>query len=81
MNESATCRRTRLAECALGAVDYCECNAMQLHLGAFTLRLSTEVAEALVRMLGEALIRHAAWEASTTRTLPGSIPARQKGEA
>lgn len=56
----APCSRTRLAETAMAAVDYCECGHMHLHLGPFSLRITPEALSDLLSTLGQAVASHAA---------------------
>jgi hypothetical protein len=49
------CRRFRVAEGEIAAVDLCDCGAYQLHLGAMTLRLAPEALSSLLSTLGEAV--------------------------
>ena len=54
------CRRTRLAESSIAAVDVCECGMMQLHIGAFTLRLAPRAVSELLSTLGQAVAKQSA---------------------
>lgn len=54
------CHRTRLAQSRVAAVDVCDCGAMQLHLGALTVRMSQAALSELLSTLGQAVARHAA---------------------
>jgi hypothetical protein len=49
------CTKRRLAEGEVVIVDGCDCGAMQLHMGALTLRLSTSAVTSLVETLQRAL--------------------------
>jgi hypothetical protein len=60
--ERQSCRRTRLAEGELAAVDRCGCGMFQLHLAAVTLRLAPEALASLYATLGRALSVSAAAE-------------------
>ncbi len=60
--ENPTCERTRLAEGNVSAVDICECGMMQLHVGAFTLRLEPAVVSDVLATLGEAIAEYSARE-------------------
>jgi hypothetical protein len=62
----ATCLRTRLAETHVGAIDYCQCGHMHLHLGPFSMRLTPEALEGLREAIGQALSAHD----TTTRSVP-----------
>lgn len=53
------CRRRRLAESAVAAVDVCDCGVMQVHVGTLTLRLEPRAARELAATLDAALTRHA----------------------
>ena len=50
------CRRRRVAEGEIAAVDRCACGTYQVHLGAFTLRLAPDALESLRETLERALI-------------------------
>jgi hypothetical protein len=56
---TVSCRHTRLAESSVAAIDACSCGVLQLHLGAFTLRLAPCAALELLATLDAALTRHA----------------------
>jgi len=53
------CRRTRLAESAVAAVDICGCGMMQLHLGPFTVRMAPDAVSELLATLGRAVAAQA----------------------
>ena len=73
-----TCLRTRLAETAVAAVDYCQCGHMHLHLGPFSIRLTPEALGGLVETLTQAIAAHGATTQSvTTRAL--RIPSYRRG--
>lgn len=77
----ARCQLTRLAESSVAAVDRCACGAIQLHLGALTLRFAPGAAFELLATLGDAMTRHAAHAAgspSASAVLPGP---RGRGQA
>jgi hypothetical protein len=57
---TASCRHTRLAESSVAAIDQCSCGMLQLHLGAFTVRLAPCAAEELLATLHDALARRGA---------------------
>lgn len=60
---SNDCRRVRLAESSVAAVDQCDCGMMQLHLAALTLRLTPDSLSELLATLGMAVARRAAHSA------------------
>lgn len=62
----ATCLRTRLAETAFAAVDYCQCGHMHVHLGPFSVRLTPEALAGLNDAIDLALTAHH----TTTRSAP-----------
>ena len=51
------CRRVRLAESEVGAVDACECGVQILHIGALTLRLTPEAFRELAALVDEGVRR------------------------
>jgi hypothetical protein len=55
----ADCRHTRLAESSVAAIDQCSCGMLQLHLGAFTVRLAPCAALELLATLNAAMSKHA----------------------
>ncbi len=57
--ESTDCPRTRLAEGKVAAVDTCQCGMLQVHLGAFTLRMAPCALAELARTLNHAVAAHA----------------------
>ena len=63
-----TCLRTRLAETAAAAIDYCQCGHMHLHLGPFSMRLTPEALGGLRDAIGDAL---RALD-TTTRSVPAT---------
>ena len=76
-----TCQRKRLAEGPVAAVDECECGMLQLHVGAFTLRLTPRALSDLVGTLGLAVAERAA-HAAAGDSAPGLAFTRPKrGEA
>jgi hypothetical protein len=56
---AASCRHTRLAESSVAAIDQCSCGMLQLHLGAFTVRLAPCAGLELLATLKEAMAKHA----------------------
>ena len=67
----ADCRPTRLAESSVAAIDQCSCGMLQLHLGAFTVRLAPCAALELLATLNAALLEHG--------SLPNSEQVRLSG--
>jgi hypothetical protein len=57
--ESTDCRRTRLAQGSLAAVDACLCGMLQVHLGALTLRMAPCALAELAHTLNQAVAAHA----------------------
>lgn len=57
------CRRRRLADSSIAAVDVCACGMMQLHLGAITLRMDPAAVSELLATLGRAVAVQAAHSA------------------
>jgi len=55
---TADCRHTRLAESSVAAIDQCSCGMLQLHLGAFTVRLAPCAALELLATLNAAMAKH-----------------------
>ena len=55
MRGTRDCTKRRLAEGEVAIVDGCDCGAMQLHMGALTLRLSNSAVTSLVATLQRAL--------------------------
>lgn len=58
--QTASCQHTRLAESSVAAIDQCSCGMLQLHLGAFTVRLAPCAAEELMATLHDALAKRGA---------------------
>lgn len=76
-----TCLRTRLAETAVAAVDYCQCGHMHLHLGPFSMRLTPEALGGLMDTLGQALASHGATTQSVTAHAARDPSWRRGGDA
>lgn len=76
-----TCLRTRLAETAVAAVDFCQCGHMHLHLGPFSMRLTPEALGGLMETLGQAIATHAASTQRVTTPLPKTPSWRRGGDA
>lgn len=62
---SQECPKRRLAESAVAAVDLCECGTYQLHVGALTVRLTTDAFAELQHTLAHALEQAAVPRART----------------
>jgi hypothetical protein len=77
--ENPNCTRTRLAEGALSAVDICECGMMQLHVGAFTVRLEPAAVSDVLATLGEAVAEYSALE--LRKTALAEFPDSRRGRA
>jgi hypothetical protein len=76
-----TCLRTRLAETAVAAVDYCQCGHMHLHLGPFSMRLTPEALNGLVEALTRAIAAHGATTQSVTTHALRTSSYRRGGDA
>lgn len=80
--ERRSCRHVRLAESAVAAVDVCDCGMMQLHVGAVTLRLTSDAVAELLGTLGHAVAVQAARTTSAEVVpLDGSAALRRRGQA
>ncbi len=53
------CRKVRLAQSSVAAVDRCDCGVMHLQLGVLTLRLCPQALSELLATLGQAVAAHA----------------------
>ena len=73
----AGCQRVRVAEGELAAVDRCGCGMYQVHLAAFTLRLSPEALAALSQTLTDALAASSAASLARSATLTGANAAER----
>jgi hypothetical protein len=80
--EPTDCRRTRLVQGDLAAVDACSCGMLQLHIGALTLRMAACALEELAATLNEAVVAHARLVASppSAHTMLRHV-ARERGKA
>jgi hypothetical protein len=68
---TADCRHTRLAESSVAAIDQCSCGMLQLHLGAFTVRLAPCAALELLATLDAAMAKQGAGQSSADVAFPG----------
>lgn len=71
---AASCRHTRLAESSVAAIDQCSCGMLQLHLGAFTVRLAPCAAEELLLTLGDALSKRTETPQEEALRFPSCAP-------
>lgn len=80
---SSSCRRTRIAESSIAAVDVCACGMMQLHLGALTLRMEPRAVSELAATLHHAVAKHAAGHdaADAARAIAVAFGSNGRGEA
>jgi hypothetical protein len=76
---TAGCRHTRLAESSVAGIDQCSCGMLQLHLGAFTVRLAACAALELLATLNAALLELGSLPSSEDVRLSGS--ANPRGQA
>lgn len=76
---TAPCRRTRLAESGVAAVDLCECGMMHLHLGPFSLRLTPDALEGLLDTLADAVSTRVRQAASAP--IGRGLQSARRGEA
>lgn len=67
MPTGSSCKKTRLAANGVGSIDQCSCGAVQLHLGATTIRFTPE---ALGELYG--LVRSGAAELAARSAEPPS---------
>jgi hypothetical protein len=77
---TASCRHTRLAESSVAAIDQCSCGMLQLHLGAFTVRLAPCAALELLATLNDALNERRSAAASAEAAL-ASCRSGPRGQA
>jgi len=68
-SEPADCKRRRLAEGGMAAVDVCSCRTLQVHLGALSIRMDEGALFELVTTLRRALWEYAL-DRSGTRDTP-----------
>lgn len=61
--EPADCKRRRLAEGGVAAVDVCSCGTLQVHLGALSIRMDEGALSEMVTTL-----RRALWEYALDRS-------------
>jgi len=76
------CRRTRLAESSVAAVDVCDCGVTHLHLGAVTLRLAPCALEELLSTLEQAVAERGTLQ--ERKHISNAVPAtgkRGRGQA
>lgn len=62
-SEPADCKRRRLAEGGVAAVDVCSCGTLQVHLGALSIRMDEGALTEMVTTL-----RRALWEYALDRS-------------
>jgi hypothetical protein len=62
-SEPADCKRRRLAEGGIAAVDVCSCGTLQVHLGALSIRMDEGALSEMVTTL-----RRALWEYALDRS-------------
>lgn len=79
--ERRSCRHVRLAESAIAAVDVCECGMMQVHIGAVTLRLTSDAVSELLGTLGHAVAVQAARSASSDESSAQAASVMRRGQA
>lgn len=76
------CPRTRLVSGSLVAVDACQCGMLQVHIGAFTLRLAPEALSELASALNRALVAHARQVQGAQSTAPAlGFLSQERGDA
>lgn len=56
MQDEHDCQRRRLAASPVVSIDACSCGAIQVHLGALTLRFTPEGLSEVARGINEALV-------------------------